>query len=126
MKKITKRILIIAACCLTFFFLFLCCAFVYSEFFNATTIDTQTSSDGRYTLALQQIGSPAWPFGPVTAQVKLKDGKKTIEAQKVEVYNDGAPLMATNWDVEWHDDSVVIIVDLGEMDGNETIEFSLD
>ena len=126
MKKVIKWILIITGCCLIFVFLFVCFAFVYSEFFHATTIDTKTSPDGRYTLDFQQIGSPAWPYGPVTAQVTLKDGKKTIEKRKVEVYNDGSSLYVENWNVEWRDDRVVIIIDLGEIDRNETIEFSFD
>lgn len=126
MKKIIKRTLIIVVCCLFVMFIYSCSKFVYSEFFHTTTINTQSSPDGRYTLYLQQIGSPGWPFGPVTAQVTLKEGTKTIEKQKVEVYNDGGPVWENQWEVEWRDDSVVIVVDLGEMDGEETLEFFFD
>ena len=110
-------------CCLLAAALSFCFALVYSEFIHATTIDTQSSPDGSYTLYLQQIGSPTWPFGPVTAQVTLKDGKKTINKERVEIYNDGTAVHTSNWDVEWHNDRVIIVIDLGEIDKTETFEF---
>lgn len=126
MKKVIKRVLLLIVCGLILCGCCFCTSVVYSEFFRAETINTQTSPDGRYTLYLQQIGSPGWPFGPVTAQVMLKEGKKTIEKQKVEVYNDGGPVWKDQWEIEWGENSVVIVVDLGEMDGNETLEFFYD
>ncbi len=126
MKKTICIILIIAVCAAALAVVCFGLAFVYSEYFHAETVDCQPSPDGRYTLELQQIGSPAWPYGPVTAQITLKQGDKTVAKQRTEVYNDGGPLYPSNWTVEWRDDSAVITVDLGEIDKNETIIFPLD
>ena len=126
MKKIIKRTLLAVVCLMLVAIIYFCSAFIYHEFFRATTVDTQVSPDGRYTLYLQQIGSPGWPFGPVTAQVMLKEGDKTIKKEQLEVYNDGGPVWEEQWTVEWRDDSVKITVELGEMDGEEIFEFFFD
>jgi len=126
MKAIMKKILTIVVCCLMAAVLFIGCAFVYYEHIHAETVDTRISPDGRFTLALQQIGSPGWPFGSVTVQITLKNGRKTTGKQRVEVYNDGAALQVWNWDVAWHADRVVITVDLGETGETEIIVFPLD
>lgn len=126
MKKTICIILITLVCVAALSAVLFGSALIYSEYFHAETVDFQSSPDGKYTLELQQIGSPAWPFGPVTAQVALKQGEKTVEKQRTEVYNDGGQLYPSNWNVEWRDDSVVITIDLGEIDENETIIFPLN
>ncbi len=121
--KIIKRILIISSICLLAFAVLFVAVFYYEEGLKITPIDTRTSPDGEYTLYLQQIGAPSWPFGPVGGKIVLKKNGKTIEKYKTLVYTDGARLSEFYWDVEWLEDKVVININ-GE-NGGEVVIYNL-
>ncbi len=79
--------------------------------FSRTTVDTETSPNGKYTVTLQQIGSPEFPFGSVTAKITLKNEKgKKIESVKGEINNDGGSLYESQWELDWQSEKVLITV----------------
>ncbi len=121
--KIIKCVLIISSICLLAFVILFLAAFYYEEELKIKPVDTQTSPNGEYTLYLQQVGTPSWPFGPVGGKIVLKKDGKTIDKYKTLVYSDGANLSEYSWDVEWFDDKVVITI-RGE-NGGEVITFDL-
>ena len=87
--------------------------------FNALSrreIATYTSPDGEYILEFEQLGSPAWPFGPADVQLTLRTGKGVyIDRINTQVYNDGGSAQPGNiLSIQWGEDSVTIILCRGE------------
>ena len=84
-------------------------------------IETYHSPDGEYSLIFEQMGDPAWPFGPTDVRLTLKnhDGKM-IERISTQVFNDGGN--ASEWNiasVSWNDDAVVVVLRAAEMEDKE-------
>lgn len=73
-------------------------------------ISTYESPDGKYTLVFEQLGDPAWPFGPADVRLTLKDGNgKTVDRISAEVYEDGASASPANIkDIRWEEREVVV------------------
>ena len=84
-------------------------------------IETYRSPDGAYFLVFEQLGDPAWPFGPADVRLTLKDHDgKRIERVSTQVFNDGGS--ASGWNmksVSWNDDGVVVILRGAEMSDKE-------
>lgn len=74
------------------------------------TCDTSISKDGKYTLLLQMIGEPDWPFDSVSGRLVLKKGKDKISQTDFELRNDGGNINSNCWKVTWYEDYVEIIL----------------
>ncbi len=126
MKKVVKIICITAGAlfCLAFLF-YIGIGILWSADFDfpVTEIAHEVSPDGRYEITVEQLGSPVWPFGPVTSRVTVKSTErgKRIARFKDEVSNDGAGLYAGQFTFEWHDTEVKIIIDPAESSNIEHI-----
>ena len=84
-------------------------------------IATYNSPDGEYLLVFEQMGDPAWPFGPTDVRLSLKNHNgKTIKRISTQVHNDGAG--ASEWNIKsmsWNNDAVVVVLQGAEMEDEE-------
>ena len=85
--------------------------FLYSQ-----EVASYDSPDGKYTLVFEQLGSPAWPFGPADVQLTLKNSKGVyIDRVSALVYNDGTNAHPGNIkSIQWGEDTVTVILGRGE------------
>ena len=86
-------------------------------------VATYNSPDGEYSLVFEQMGDPAWPFGPTDVRLTLKnhDGK-IIKRLSTQVHNDGG--CASEWNIKsisWNHKAVVVILRGAEMKDKEVI-----
>lgn len=86
-------------------------------------VATYNSPDGEYSLVFEQMGDPAWPFGPTDVRLTLKnhDGK-IIKRLSTQVHNDGG--CASEWNIKsisWNHEAVVVILRGAEMKDKEVI-----
>ena len=84
-------------------------------------IATYNSPDGEYSLVFEQMGDPAWPFGPTDVRLTLKnqDGK-IIERVSTQLFDDGANAGEHNIaSISWDDDGVVVVLRASEMKDKE-------
>ena len=91
------------------------------NFMLPNEIATYHSPDGEYSLVFEQMGDPAWPFGPTDVRLTLKnhDGK-IIERISTQVFNDGGSASEYNIaSVSWNDDSVIVVLRGAEMEDRE-------
>ena len=86
--------------------------FVYAEYFEVTPVCSEVSPDQHYTVFLDEIGSPKWPFGPVKARLTVKGpGGKVIDRCSFWLNNDGTGVYYTNLrDALWYPDRVEIVM----------------
>ena len=91
------------------------------DFMNVKEIATYNSPDGEYSLVFEQVGDPAWPFGPTDVRLSLKDGiGKRIEQIDTQINDDGANAGEHNVaSVTWNDDEVVVVLRASEMKDKE-------
>ena len=91
------------------------------DFMNVKEIATYNSPDGEYSLVFEQVGDPAWPFGPTDVGLSLKDGNgKRIEQIDTQINDDGANAGEHNVaSVTWNDDEVVVVLRASEMKDKE-------
>ncbi len=82
------------------------------------TVDS--AENGEYTVILQALGSPGWPFGPQDGRVVLKKDGKTICRKNFTLHNDGKNMGAWNWEVEWESGRVLVTIS-GEEQEDETL-----
>ena len=84
-------------------------------------VATYHSPDTEYSLVFEQMGDPAWPFGPADVRLTLKNSDgKVINRISTQVFNDGGP--ASEWNmksISWMDDAVVVILQGAEMEDKE-------
>ena len=91
------------------------------NFMLPNEIATYHSPDGEYSLIFEQMGDPAWPFGPTDVRLTLKnhDGKM-IERVSTQLFNDGGNADAYNIaSVSWDDDAVIVVLRASEMKDKE-------
>ncbi len=119
MKGSTKFILAVLGVLILFamaFFIFVALDFSGELNYPAVEITCSTSPDGKYEVVVDQLGTPTWSFGPVTARLTVKNietGKK-LEQVKFEVANDGTGLYESQFSFEWSEDAVKIVTDPAE------------
>ena len=84
-------------------------------------IATYHSPDGEYSLVFEQMGSPAWPFGPTDVRLTLKNHNgKIIERVSTQVFNDGGNADEGNISsISWNDDAVIVVLNACEMEDKE-------
>ena len=91
------------------------------NFMHPKEIAAYNSPDGEYTLVFEQMGDPAWPFGPTDVRLTLKnhDGK-IIGQVSAQLSDDGANAGEHNIvSVFWNDDAVTVILRASEMKDKE-------
>ena len=127
MAKAGKVILIILAVAVAFMFgVFLFVGALWNGTFNfmlPKEVATYQSPDGEYSLVFEQMGDPAWPFGPTDVRLTLKTNKgKIIERVSTQLNDDGTSASENNIaSVSWNDDAVVIILRASEMKDKEVV-----
>ena len=127
MAKAGKVILIILAVAVAFMFgVFLFVGALWNGTFNfmlPKEVATYQSPDGEYSLVFEQMGDPAWPFGPTYVRLTLKTNKgKIIERVSTQLNDDGTNASENNIaSVSWNDDAVVIILRASEMKDKEVV-----
>ena len=84
-------------------------------------IATYHSPDGEYSLVFEQMGDPAWPFGPADVRLTLKNHTgKIIERVSAQVFNDGGSAGKDNIaSISWNDDAVIVVLSACEMEDKE-------
>ena len=80
-------------------------------------IATYHSPNGEYSLVFEQMGDPAWPFGPADVRLTLRNHTgKIIERVSAQVFNDGGSASKDNIaSIAWNDDAVIIVLSACEM-----------
>lgn len=84
-------------------------------------IATYNSPDGNYSLVFEQLGDPAWPFGPTDVRLTLKnhDGQ-IIERVSTQLHDDGSNSSEYNIaSISWNGDSVIVFLRASEMENKE-------
>jgi hypothetical protein len=116
MSKIRKIILIsvsIALSLLLIFFLLISAFWSGAlNFLFPEEIATYNSPNGEYFLVFEQLGSPAWPFGPADVRLTLKNRSgKTLGRISAEVSNDGGNASEYNIaSVSWGNEEVIFVL----------------
>lgn len=84
-------------------------------------ISTYHSPDGEYSLVFEQMGDPAWPFGPTDVRLTLKNhAGKMIGRVSTHLFNDGGNAGEHNIaSVSWNDDGVIVVLRASEMEDRE-------
>ena len=84
-------------------------------------IATYNSPNEEYSLIFEQMGDPAWPFGPTDVRLTLKnhDGK-IIERISTQLMDDGANASEYNISsISWNNDAVIVVLRASEMKDKE-------
>ena len=91
------------------------------NFMFPNEIETYNSPDGEYSLVFEQMGDPAWPFGPADVRLTLKNHNgKTIERVSTQVFNDGGSASEYNIaSISWNDNEVIVVLRACEMEDKE-------
>ncbi len=97
---------------------------VWGGAFNSITpneIATYNSPNEKYSLVFEQMGDPAWPFGPTDVRLTLKDHDgKIIRRVSTRLFNDGVNAGEHNVaSVTWGDNAVVVVFKASEMENKE-------
>ena len=127
MPKAGKTILIILSIAVVL--VFGTCLFVGAlwngpfNFLLPKEIATYQSPDGEYSLVFEQMGDPAWPFGPTDVRLTLKNNNgKIIERVSTQLNNDGVNASENNIaSISWNDDEVVVVLRASEMKDKEVV-----
>ena len=84
-------------------------------------IATYHSPDGEYSLVFEQMGDPAWPFGPTDVRLTLKNNNgKIIECVSTQLNDDGTNASENNIaSISWNSDEVVVVLRASEMKDKE-------
>lgn len=84
-------------------------------------VATYNSPDGEYSLVFEQMGDPAFPFGPTDVRLTLKkhDGKR-IQRISTQLMDDGSNASEYNIaSISWNDDAVIVVLRASEMKDKE-------
>ncbi len=84
-------------------------------------IATYHSPDAEYSLVFEQMGDPAWPFGPTDVRLTLKNcNGEIIERVSTQLSDDGANASEHNIaSISWNDDAVIVVLRASEMKDKE-------
>ncbi len=114
MKKWEKILAIIIACAVGLLALTVILTRLWWEGsldFGRINVDTEASPNGAYSVTLQQIGSPGFPFGSVRAQITVRDANgKKVKVITDDIANDGTQLHDSQWSLDWQNTQVLITV----------------
>lgn len=124
MMKAIKRIPWIVFAVLLLILTFWLC-FQYQTNYKITACDTSVSPDGKYSLTLQAVGEPDWPFGTSSGRLVLREGRKKISLTNFALRNDGAGISSRCWAVSWTDDHADVTLS-GEEQENTCLRLYYD
>ena len=84
-------------------------------------IATYHSPDAECSLVFEQMGDPAWPFGPTDVRLTLKNcNGEIIERVSTQLSDDGANASEHNIaSISWNDDAVIVVLRASEMKDKE-------
>ena len=125
--KAGKVILIIFAIAVAFIFgALLFVGALWNGTFNfmfPNEIATYHSPDGEYSLVFEQMGDPAWPFGPTDVRLTLKNNNgKIIERVSTQLNDDGTNASENNIaSISWNSEEVVVVLVASEMKDKEAV-----
>lgn len=125
MRKTAKTILMVLLVVLALIAgTFLLVAALWSgalNFMHPNEIATYHSPNGEYSLVFEQMGDPAWPFGPTNVRITLKNNNgKIIERVSTQLNDDGTNASENNIaSISWNSDEVVVVLRASEMKDKE-------
>ncbi len=79
------------------------------------------SDDSCYSVQIDQIGAPEFPFGETKCEAQLYRLDKRLGKVEIILKNDGKNADAENFDVQWEKDLLRILVNAEEMDDQEYV-----
>ncbi len=130
-KLSVSKIIAIVCISIMIFIMLVVGIMIYQTKYKVTQIGTYTTSDGRYSVEIMQIGEPDFPFGAAHCKMELFADKKSVSRYSFSVYDDGASAGTNNFEVYFQSENVQIIVSGSEQpdtiyrlfyDGNVTEE----
>lgn len=108
-KNITSPFFI-SLCIVTLLVTVLLGSILFLTKYKITEIDSSNSPNGKYKVIFQEVGEPDWPFGHSHARLLLLEQDRILIKEKFDVADDGCRLSTGNWNVNWDDDCVQIII----------------
>ena len=95
------------------------------DFLDIRDIATYQSPDGEYSLVIEQVGAPQWPYGPTEVRLTLRNQKgRKIGRVSANVSNDGTDATERNIvSISWNEDSVTVV--LRNQEGGREQEVSI-
>ena len=127
MNRIGKTILVTLSILVALIIvMYLLCMAAWHGVFDRKAIKeiaTYDSPDGEYSLIFEQIGDPAWPYGPADVRLTLKDHNgKMIDRVSAKIQDDGCSADEHSVEsVSWKEDAVVIVLCGSEMKDKEVV-----
>ena len=127
MNRIEKTILVTLSIAVALIIvMYLLCIAAWHGVFDQKEIKeiaTYDSPDGEYSLIFEQIGGPAWPYGPADVRLTLKDHNgKMIDRVSTKIQDDGWSADEHSVkSVSWNEDAVVIVLCGSEMKDKEVV-----
>ena len=91
-------------------------AFLYKIKYETKTIDEFSTFDGKYTLTIEQVGEPDWPFGYTHCRFVLRQGEDVITTYAFDLADDGANAGSSNFELYFLTDSAQIFVNASEQE----------
>lgn len=85
-------------------------AFVFVTQYQTESVDTSVSPDGKYTLALDSIGQPEFPYGSAHGRIALTRNGKKVSKAKIDLADDGCQINKESWKVNWKEDCVEVVL----------------
>ena len=96
----------------------------YNYNLKLTDLAEIPSDNGSYSVMIQQVGEPKGAFGDFDVRVTVKADGEILHEFKSEIANDGKMLDWHNWQVEWNEETVTVILD-GEEQEEEIFTIEL-
>ena len=96
----------------------------YNYNLKLTDLAEILSDNGSYSVMIQQVGEPKGAFGDFDVHVTVKADGEILHEFKPEIANDGKMLDWHNWQVEWNEETVTVILD-GEEQEEEIFTIEL-
>lgn len=90
--------------------------FLYKIKYEKKTIDEFSTFDGKYTLTIEQVGEPDWPFGYTHCRFVLKQGEDVITNYAFDLADDGTNASSSNFELYFLTDSAQIFVNASEQE----------
>lgn len=113
MKKIIKYIILTPLIFITICIL----SFVYITEYRITNVAKYENPKNNYTILLQSVGEPEWPFGDTTVKVTLLNNKgRKVKTFVTDISDDGASVREENIEVKWCDNYVEVVLKGGEQE----------
>ena len=127
MNRIGKTILVTLSIAVALIIvIYLLCIAAWHGVFDRKEIKeiaTYDSPNREYSLIFEQIGGPAWPYGPADVRLTIKDHNgKMINRVSTQIHDDGGSANKQSVvSVSWDDNAVVVVLCGSEMKDKEVV-----